>query len=240
MTRSSVVRMRLIALAVLLLLSSIAYTALRRTAATKNDTAMSTHLPESKERIAAEKLHRSVFSIYIILSALSVIAGVAVWKTGNAVQDATQRDNERRIESLQRTTESATTRADKAQTNLLELKRQVDGRSLSQEQLTAIRDSLLTHPAREAQVICPSGNEEAYAFAKQVTRALESAHWRTGGTIRKDSAPQNTGVTLFAARSDGEVADQLRDALSKAGIWSSINANNSLPGIIRVYVGPRP
>ena len=89
-------------------------------------------------------------------------------------------------------------------------------------------------------MVCPSGNQEAYGFAKQLSRVLEAAHWHTSSTVQLDNAPQNTGVTLFVRQADLEGAKQLQDALQKVGIWSAINARNTLPGIIKVYVGPKP
>jgi hypothetical protein len=120
-------------------------------------------------------------------------------------------------------------------------RRALEKRTLSQEQFRTISETLLSFPPRTAQVICPSGNQEAYGFAKQISHALEAAHWNTGaGTVQQDNAPQDTGITLFVREADSEGAKHLRDALAKAGIWSSINVRNPLQGIIRVYVGSKP
>lgn len=139
------------------------------------------------------------------------------------------------------------------QTNLTDLQHDLDvaarlalektqaGRQLSHEQSLTIRDVLLTLPQRRAQVFCPLHNDEAYEFAKQITRALESAHWNTGaGTHREENAPPDTGLTIFVRGNEPEGAEELRDTLHKAGIRANINVRHSMSGIIRVYVGPRP
>lgn len=117
----------------------------------------------------------------------------------------------------------------------------LEKRTLSPQQFNTISETLRSLPQRTAQVSCPAGNEEAYSFAKQISRALESAHWRTGaGTVQMPNAPQDTGITLFVRQAESDGANQLRDALSKAGIRATVNAREPLPGIIKVYVGPKP
>jgi len=119
-------------------------------------------------------------------------------------------------------------------------RRGMEKRTLSQEQFRTISETLRSFPIRTAQVSCPFGNQEAYGFAKQISRVLEAANWRTSSTMQVDNAPQNTGVTLFVREADFEGAEQLRDAFQKAGIWSAINVRNPLPGVIKVYIGAKP
>ena len=158
---------------------------------------------------------------------------------------AFQQTETRRTNALDQTRDSFSSISDQIHDLQLQAettaRRGLEKRTLSQEQFHTISETLRSFPQRTAQVICPAGNEEAYGFAKELSRVLESAHWRTGaGTVQMPNAPQDTGVTLFVRESESEGANQLRDALGKAGIRSTINVRTPLLGIIKVYVGPRP
>lgn len=190
---------------------------------------------------AAQRRHKTAFSISMALGLLTLIAGFAVWRTGNDAQDAVQDEATARIIATDAKANAAHDRADESERELKKLQRQIDNRLLSATQFATISQTLRSFPARRAQVICTAGYPEAYAYAKQIARAVEAAHWDTGaGTVQKPETLPEFGILIAVREEDREAGTQLMQALARASIPSRINATKAaLSGIVQVYVGPK-
>lgn len=190
----------------------------------------------------AESRHRLAFYITLSLGVLASIGSFTVWKTGNDAQKAIQDDADTRITAASTKASAAHDRADVSDKELRDLKHRQDNRVLTSAQSATIRDTLLTFPVRQVQVSCAEDSEEAYSYAKQLSRTLESAHWKTGAQTMRGSKYMVAafGVGIVYREEDHVAAMELAGALMKGGI-DPILMESTLPlrGFVQLYVGQK-
>jgi hypothetical protein len=235
--------------AVLLLLAMMASPTTTTTITPVPANAMSTNNSSGDGAIrAAQVRHNRIFGVYVVLLGLTVIGTYFVWSSGNKVQDAIQADATARITEAQSTAlqadarskelekdnlvlkgQVATLQADAsaqqeraavAETNLLELRGQVEPRRLTASQKSELTKLLTRGGSDGAAIVTPLMDGEASDFAGDFNSALQAANWTTLRIVNRISS--SFGIAVVTCEGTKEpvllVAKRLSDALSAAGI----------------------
>ena len=122
------------------------------------------------------------------------------------------------------------------------LRQQLNYRILTPAQSATISGELRSLPQRKVQIICPLENQEAYEYAKQLSRVLEAAHWDTrAGILRQPKLGADFGITIIGREDVREGVQSLLYVLSQASVPSSMRITPvALAGHIQIFVGPKP
>lgn len=177
---------------------------------------------------------------YLCLAAAAILIGACSWFSQNrAATLASERlpveeniaANNAVIHYLEMEAEAAARR---------EIAKKAFNRTLSPAQAATIVKTLLAYPQRRVQVSCPENDLEAFEYAKQLSRALESAHWDTGpGTLRRVENFE-FGVSILVREDEAQAGRNLAEALKRAGIKSEIHPTKlALLGIMQLNIGPK-
>jgi hypothetical protein len=199
--------------------------------------------------VSPEKLLAFSNALLVVAAVLTVVATVGVIYYGNRVasmkqtqQKTYQESADQRIAVADEKATQAHARADDSDKDLRNLQRQLNYRMLSPEQQKAISTELRSLPPRKVQILCALENQEAYEYAKQLSRVLEASHWDTGaGIVRKPNVFMEFGITIISRESEREGAQKLMYALNLASVPSNMNITPAaLAGYIQIFVGPKP
>jgi len=199
--------------------------------------------------VSPEKMLAFSNVLLIVAAVLTVIATISVVYFSNRVASMKQIQLEtyqvtadRRIAEADTKAAQAHDRAADSEKELRNLQKQMNYRMLSPEQFKIISTELKSLPQRKVQIICPTENQEAYEYAKQLSKALEAAHWDTGaGIFPQPKLAAGFGVTIIAREGLRDAVHSLVYALTLASVPSNMNITPAaLADRIQIFVGPKP
>jgi hypothetical protein len=125
-----------------------------------------------------------------------------------------------------------------------ETRQRLQPRRLTEDQRERLLQTLREAPKVPVVVVSIFGDNESYAFAKQVDLLLNIAGWPTRGVSQQSMSDASPGLTFLVKSGDGAALAQavrLQDTLHAMGITAQSHAHESMSqGLLTLVVGPQP
>jgi hypothetical protein len=117
-------------------------------------------------------------------------------------------------------------------------------RKLTEDQQEQLLRTLREAPKAPLAVVSIFGDNESYAFAKQLDLLFNIARWPTQGVSQQTVSDAPPGLTFLTKSGDGAALAQavrLQDTLHAMGIAAQSHAHESMSqGLLTLVVGPQP
>jgi hypothetical protein len=117
-------------------------------------------------------------------------------------------------------------------------------RKLTEDQREQLLRTLRELPKVPVVVVSMFGDNESYAFAKQLDLLLSIAGWPTQGVSQQTVSNAPPGLTFLTKSGDGAALAQavrLQDTLHAMGIAAQSHTHESMSqGLLTLVVGPQP
>jgi hypothetical protein len=117
-------------------------------------------------------------------------------------------------------------------------------RKLTEDQREQLSQTLREAPKVPVVVVSMFGDNESYAFAKQLDLLLNIAGWPTQGVSQQTVSDAPPGLTFLTKSGDDAALAQavrLQDTLHAMGIAAQSHAHESMSqGLLTLVVGPQP
>jgi hypothetical protein len=125
-----------------------------------------------------------------------------------------------------------------------ETRQRREPRRLTEDQRAELLRTLREDPKVPLTVVSISGDNESYAFAKQLDLLFDIAGWPTRGVSQQTVSGIPPGLTFLTKNSDGAALAQairLQDTLLAMGIAAQSHTHESMSqGLLTLVVGPQP